>query len=208
MNRHDYLTDIEKQIHEDWFNNHVMERLNMSGANTHVGWYDPGSFQYGMTLVIVGRALFITGDLGDAVYRFNDDVTFESLRNADVHYLNEKLTASERPKTIIQEQIAAKELGELFLEMSGATTLDDLEFEQRELYDALMGRSRDASFEETLYHVESADIDWGDAGSFAEEAHDCGRVPSPSSIAYAVAIREIGTRLATADAASPGGDPS
>lgn len=194
MTRQDYLDRITDLVENDWFAHHEMEVLNNTDANVHVAWHTPGSFQYAMRLLVTDSHLVITGDLGDAVYGFNDRITFDRL-SGDVYYLNEKLTAIERPASIIEEQIAAKELRELFLQTTGTGAFDDLEPEYKALYDALSDRDRGATLNDTVYLVQTADIQWddlSDAHAFAEQAHDCGRVPSPTTIAYATAIRKIG----------------
>lgn len=194
MTRQDYLDRITDLVENDWFAHHQMDVLNDTGANAHVAWHVPGSFQYGMHLLAADNHLVITGDLGDAVYGFNDRIAFDRL-SGDVYYLNEKLTAIERPASIIEEQIAANELRDLFLQTTGASTLEDLEPEHKALYDTLCDRDRGATLNDTVYLVQTADIEWDDLSdthAFAEQAHDCGRVPSPTTIAYAAAIRKIG----------------
>jgi hypothetical protein len=97
--------DLTKEAAErarGWFKHHTakMERLVVPGRPedtraTRILWLVPGQGAYAVEYIIRGRYLIVLGDLGEAVYAWGTEVTFEWLADMnDVHYFHGKAQAS------------------------------------------------------------------------------------------------------------------
>lgn len=96
------MSDYEKTIQE-WFKDHVAERqLLTNSSNGEVNEMDVLAWKKPDTNICrvdymfhkVRRVLFVTGDLGHAVYRFGT-LDLEQIAACDLHYFTGKCEASE-----------------------------------------------------------------------------------------------------------------
>ena len=58
-------------------------------------WKNPGSYNYYVKYIVIGNTLCVYGDLGEAIYQWSENVTFEWVSNLDLSYFAGKCQASE-----------------------------------------------------------------------------------------------------------------
>ncbi|MBC6308148.1 hypothetical protein HCJ66_01145 [Listeria sp. FSL L7-1582] len=86
-----------KDIREIWFKDHVAKVIELEGM-TLIKWHNPNESQYNMEYIFKGRNLFISGDIGSAVYGLTWKAELGSFKNLNVGYFTGKLECSERKK--------------------------------------------------------------------------------------------------------------
>lgn len=84
--------NIEKTIREDWFKEHKAE-LTQQGDLQVLEWYKPNTSFYYCRYVFDGSRLYVSGDMGEAVFRFTEKATLEKISKYDLHYFHGKLSA-------------------------------------------------------------------------------------------------------------------
>ncbi len=82
-------------IVRDWFRYHVCTR-NEQFPDWRMVWANPRSSFYSVHYIIYGSALFVTGDIGSAVYGFNQKLDWKFLADCELDYFASKCQASER----------------------------------------------------------------------------------------------------------------
>ena len=105
---------IEKEreyIRDYWFKDHVATVVEHDGV-TILDWRKPGTSMYAVKYVMVGNKLFISGDIGDAVYDLTWSATMESFNDVNLSYFTGKLSCSSRDRWNFNSEKACKELDE------------------------------------------------------------------------------------------------
>jgi hypothetical protein len=89
--------DVEKMIRERWFPGHIAKRIPQaeSAGIEVIRWRKPGTSVYFISYMIRGPYLIVTGDVGDAIYRFSENLSLDLLVACEVDYFASKCTASE-----------------------------------------------------------------------------------------------------------------
>lgn len=89
--------EIVQRIRTSWFPSHVANRIPQAAeaGMDVIRWRRPGTGIYLISYVIRGNYLIVTGDVGDAIYRFSEDLTLDFLAGCDIDYFAGKCTASE-----------------------------------------------------------------------------------------------------------------
>ena len=86
-------------IRNDWFKTHVAkfdETTFSDGTKIlRLDWRRPGEVWYWVRYIISGRFLMVCGDIGEAVYEWSENLTWEFLAGCDSHYFASKCMASE-----------------------------------------------------------------------------------------------------------------
>lgn len=85
--------DIEKQIKEDWFKEHIAEFEKLNDRISILDWSKPNSSFYYCRYVFDGSRLYVSGDIGEAVFRFTEKATLEGVSKYDLYYFHSKLSA-------------------------------------------------------------------------------------------------------------------
>jgi len=101
----------EQDIKKNWFPEHVAKVAEYDGI-TILDWRKPGTNMYAVRYVFTGSSLFITGDIGDAVFGLTWRGTIDSFEDVDLSYLMGKLTCCSRERWDFNEEKALKELKE------------------------------------------------------------------------------------------------
>lgn len=105
---------IEKErevIRNEWFKDHVATLAEHDGV-TILDWSKPGSSFYSVRYIFSGSSLFITGDIGDAVFSLTWRATIDSFEKVNLGYLMGKLSCSSRDRWNFNSEKACKELDE------------------------------------------------------------------------------------------------
>ena len=107
--------DDETRIRKEWFPEHIAD-LEKRDIVEVLHWRKPGTCIYQVEYLIYGTALFVCGDIGDAVYRWSGLITFPWLAKLDLQYFAEKCQASEhgRGYKSFQPHVLKKSVEEMF----------------------------------------------------------------------------------------------
>lgn len=88
----EYIEKATKDIRENWFKDHVAEIQGEEGLQV-IYWGQPGTSMYRTKFVLAGYNVFVSGDLGEAVYNLTCAATLENIKGFDLGYFTGKLTA-------------------------------------------------------------------------------------------------------------------
>ena len=84
------MSDIKDEIRNRWFENHVADFSIYKDENGNelrrLFWHKPDTFCCHVNYTIDGGTLIVTGDLGNAVYRWSGAISFESIAGYDFSY--------------------------------------------------------------------------------------------------------------------------
>jgi len=105
--------EIMQEIRGTWFGDHKA-KLVEKGPVSWLLWKEPGTSMYSVKYVFFGRNLFISGDLGEAVFDLTWNATLESFKDINLSYLMRKLSCSSRERWSFNDSLAKKELNEYF----------------------------------------------------------------------------------------------
>lgn len=81
-------------IRVSWFQEHIAT-LERHGPISHLRWAKPGTSVYLVNYYIHRNTLMVTGDIGDAVFWWSQEITFEWLASLGTQYFIGKCQASE-----------------------------------------------------------------------------------------------------------------
>lgn len=87
------MKNIEKEIKENWFGEHVANYKKINDEISILDWKKPDTICFGVRYVFDGRHLYISGDLGEAVFTLTWNGNPKSFSDINPHYFHEKLTA-------------------------------------------------------------------------------------------------------------------
>lgn len=105
--------EIIQEIRGTWFGDHKA-KLVEKGPVSWLLWKKPGTSMYSVKYVFFGRNLFISGDLGEAVFDLTWNATLESFKDINLSYLMRKLSCSSRDRWHFNDKLAKQELNEYF----------------------------------------------------------------------------------------------
>jgi hypothetical protein len=103
------LRDIEKQIREHWFKNHKVT-LTQHGDLQVLQWQQEGTNTYMCRYVFDGNKMYISGDIGTAVFWLTWRASVHSFNDTHVGYFAEKLSAYEGKRRDYDGDQAAQEI--------------------------------------------------------------------------------------------------
>lgn len=112
----DYLEKAKKEIREEWFGNHIIKRDSSMEGLRLILFGEPGTSMYQVKYVLSGNNVFISGDLGEAVYNLTCSATLENIKGFDLSYFTGKLAAHSSSRWNFDESKAKKELNEYWEE--------------------------------------------------------------------------------------------
>lgn len=193
---------IEKErehIRNDWFKDHVATVTKHDGVMI-LDWRKPGTFMYAVKYVMVGNKLFISGDIGDAVYNLTWNATVDSFDDVGLSYFTGKLSCNSREKYDFNSELAQEEIKEDFIDWCDVDDISELEGDEKNLYRELISATTEWSTHEqfssmgvwTAYN--NTDCDWFD-GEAASSIADCGKELSSVFIAYLLGIQMANEQL-------------
>lgn len=106
------MENIEKEIKENWFGEHMAKYKKINEEISVLDWEKPDTICFGVRYVFDGRYLYISGDLGEAVFTLTWNGNPKSFSNINPHYFHEKLTAYRDEKYAFDSGEARKRLEE------------------------------------------------------------------------------------------------
>lgn len=184
-------------IYRDWFKNHKLMDYSDSDDIMTAKWKEDGTgiFQVNVILSKKLRTVFISGDIGEAVYQFGGLTSIFAFRQLGLSYFSEKCVASE--------------YGRRYLKWSGKKCLsflndhcehldeDDGVVVQEELFEAQRRTSSEHEWREFL-NGETGRSLLGDDGY---EHSDWGMQPDLRCLGHLIALHEIAEAVLLIEAA-------
>lgn len=117
---------IEKEIKEHWFKDHKAELINY-GDIIVLNWRNPKTICYYVRYVFDGYRMYITGDIGDAVFDLTWESTVHSFNDLYLGYFLGKMSACSNGKYEFDSDTAKEELIKWKSEL-----LEDREFQNED----------------------------------------------------------------------------
>lgn len=182
-----------EEIREQWFVKHKATVTELDGV-TILDWRNPDTFMYALKYVMVDNKLYISGDLGNAVYDLTWSATLNSFHDVNLSYFTGKLSCSSRDKYNFSEELAITQIKEHFIEWCDVDEISEMDEKELDLYEQLIAEAAewDNHNQFSLMGVWSiyndSNIEWFDSES-ASIIADCGRELSGSVIAYWLGLK-------------------
>jgi hypothetical protein len=127
------LKDIENYIREHWFKDHKAELIDLGGVQV-LNWKKPGTGVYRVRYVFDGCMMYISGDIGTAVFWLTWKADVNSFNDKSIGYFSEKLSAFSDERWDFDTDKAVKSLREWLNERKKCGKTYDHD-EMRELFD-------------------------------------------------------------------------
>ena len=106
----------EKEIRENWFSEHIAEYKAYDDIKI-LRWAKPNSWMYGCNYVFQGCNLYISGDIGEAVFCFTEKADVKRIAQYGLSYFKSKLRAFCEPEEDFNSDKAIKRLREWLKEL-------------------------------------------------------------------------------------------
>jgi hypothetical protein len=110
------MNDIEKEIREKWFGTHVA-KLTQHGDLQVLTWKRPNSICYYCRYVFDGSNMYISGDIGNAVFNLTWRAGVHNFNDISINYFKSKMSAYDDDKTDWDSNKAVKRLREWINEL-------------------------------------------------------------------------------------------
>lgn len=81
------------EIETIWFKDHVATAQMIDHRLTRIFWNKPGTRCFSIVYLIDENNLFVTGDLGEAVYSWSGKIDLHFIRNCELDYFKSKCKA-------------------------------------------------------------------------------------------------------------------
>lgn len=131
----DQIERVKEEIRSHWFKDHVAEIKGEEGLQV-ISWGEPGTNMYRTKYVLSGNNVFVSGDVGEAVYSLTCAATLENIKDFNLSYFTNKLSAFCEERWDFDEKIAKKELKEYWYEYD-LNLIDDSEEIYEGIYSAI-----------------------------------------------------------------------
>ncbi len=128
-----YEKDMMETIKTKWFKNHKAKLIH-EGNLSILEWKNPNSVCYYIRYVFDNNNLYITGDLGFAIFRLTWKADIHSFNDIGPHYFMEKLEAFSNDKYKFNSETAIERLSE-WKEQCLEEYLEELDIDDEELED-------------------------------------------------------------------------
>lgn len=111
----DYEKRAMKEIRERWFREHKATVSASPNGVTAILWKNPGTQNFHVCYILWGGTLYVSGDLGAAVYRWGDWLSLQFLAGCSLDYFMGKCCASETGRDYVEwdDEVAAYQLDEI-----------------------------------------------------------------------------------------------
>jgi len=119
------LEQEDKEIKEHWFKDHVAT-INTYGDITVLEWAKPGTVIFSIRYVFDQNKMYVSGDLGEAVFKFTEKAFPERIARYGLSYFYEKLKAFSSDKKDFSRVKANEYIDELITQYRE----DEVEFDR------------------------------------------------------------------------------
>ena len=124
--------DIEKEIREEWFKEHKAT-LTTQGDLKVLDWSKPNTGIYGVRYIFDGCRMYITGDIGQALFELTWTATLKYFEDTYLNYFESKMKAFSDERRDFNSTYAVERLREWLKQMKDDGVKWDNE-EMRELF--------------------------------------------------------------------------
>lgn len=181
--------NLINQIRNEWFGEHVVNLREEPGL-TLIRWGKPGESFYRMKLILCGNNVFISGDVGDAVYTLTCEATLKNMRGFDLSYFTKKLTAYSEDRWDFDPALAKKQVRDYFNENAGYPKSESQKKLERELVSIVDDSSSIAHYHQHLFSLHESS-DFAIEPDTLDDVHHFGRTIPHRLIGYWVALQMI-----------------
>lgn len=85
--------EIEKEIREYWFKDHIADFQKINDRISILDWNRPDTICYSCRYVFDGSRVYVSGDIGEAVFCLTWKADIHSFNDIHIGYFEEKLSA-------------------------------------------------------------------------------------------------------------------
>lgn len=156
-----YLVKGKEEIRKYWFENHVVKKIEGKDGFQRIIWGEEGTSMYQIEYVLSGSEVFISGDLGEAVYCLTCAATLENIKDFNFSYFTGKLRAFCEDRWDFNPEQAKQELDKYWEEYEM-----ELQEDSQDIYDGVLSAIEESSSMEgyrgwlmTVYNEHSVDTD-------------------------------------------------
>ncbi|WP_145413777.1 hypothetical protein [Paenibacillus xylanexedens] len=180
----------ETRIREQWFHNHQATYTD-HGVIKELIWRRPESIAYYVRFVFDGRNMYVTGDLGEALFCFTETADVHAFNDYSMGYFSEKLRAYHEDKYYFDSEVAVKSLREWLNELKVDGAIYDHD-EMRELFESARSIDKEQEWADVindakwLYEIEPDYWEW---------MYSIGRQTQPRLRSYLVALKMASEQL-------------
>lgn len=187
------MENAEERIRETWFQDHKAT-LTEVGELQILDWQRPGTGNYYCRYIFDGRNVFISGDIGAAVFNLTWKAGIHSFNGIHIDYFEEKLAAysGDRRNYSADKAVAALK------EWRDELIVDEVEFEQEDFEDMISAADNSSSKDEWAHSYVNgeyseliSDLD----SDYWEWIYDIGDEIPPRIIGYLVGLQMASKQL-------------
>ncbi|HWP52212.1 MAG TPA: hypothetical protein VN626_11000 [Clostridia bacterium] len=175
------------------FKNHKATLTECGNGISILQWSRPNTNCYAIRYVMDGGRLYITGDLGEAVFCLTWKATVNSFKDVSFDYFHEKLQAIKRGEDYdFSEEKAIESIKYYF-----GDSQEEWGDEERDYYQELLDAPKDCNSPDNWAFWLNTHDGWSDINPDAcEWLYDCGNIYSFWFIAYLIGLKMAAAQLA------------
>ena len=179
-------------IRKEWFANHKATVIT-TGDTTTIQWAQPSTSMYSVTYILHENKIFITGDIGDAVFRLTWQAGIHTFNDLSSHeYFLSKLTASSRERWGFDYETAMDDINDWAANDPTNETMIEM---KNELLDIAQNSGTLAEYTHRIYEHYENQIDYAfDTEDYAHFA-TFGQTTPDCFVAYLVGLQMISEQL-------------
>ena len=189
------MKDVENYIMKHWFKDHKAELIDL-GEIQILNWKKPGAGVYRVRYVFDGYMMYISGDIGTAVFRLTWKADIHSFNGISIDYFSEKLSAFSDERWDFDNEKAIKRLREWLKDQKEQGKAYDHD-EMREFFDDVRNCMSCSEWAEITHRYESliSKLDQ----DYWEWFHEIGRDYPSRMQGYLVGLKMASEQLKAAE---------
>lgn len=202
----EYIEKAKREIKENWFKNHTIKEIEGNVGLKRISFGSEKNNYYQIDYILSGNMVFVSGDLGEAVYTLTCDATLENIEHFDLSYFTSKLSAHSRRRWDFNDELARKLIRECFSDwcIDESDSEKELEYylddDEKELYQNLIDGTYQWSEYEDFENMvvwnnyNQTNVHWFD-GECASVIASCGQKLPYHFVAYWLGLQMIHEQL-------------
>ncbi|WP_338749840.1 hypothetical protein [Bacillus sp. FJAT-52991] len=122
------MENLEEHIKKYWFPDHVADYQDHSDLKV-LDWEKPGTGMYYCRYVFDGNKMYVSGDIGEAVFWFTEKADLFNQCKYNLEYFEEKLRAYNGERRNFEADVAIKRMREWLNDLK----VDEIEYDHDEM---------------------------------------------------------------------------